>query len=185
MGVTEITNAIGNYLDLGVAQGALPSVSTVDRTTPKTTKETDFFDEQTPGSPDGAVIFMWFAPHGEERIALGGYTNGRKAVGYKLSLICPFRWKGPRTEDAEAANKAFTDGLVAWIRANRNAGTQAVSLGGDGTGVVFSWGEGPLAGIGSGGSDITVSSGQPKTIRGQTSQVFNVIDVDVIEIVVS
>lgn len=183
MGRQAVRAAIHSYLELGIAQGAIPSLSTVKKYAQKITPETEIYEGQTPGSADGAVMFMYFGGNDSRRIALGGYKNGRKARLYKLSLICFLRWKGAATEPGEEANDAFLDGLVAWIEASRNAGTQAVALGGDGTGTVFSWGEGEGAGVTSGGDDIAIRSGMPKTLRGQTSQIFSVVDVDVIEIV--
>jgi hypothetical protein len=175
--------ALHSYLLQGVAQGAIPSVSTVNKYQRKITPETELYEEQAPGSPDGAVIFMYIPTKSGRRIALGGAHSGRKARAYELNLICFFRWKGPATEQGDEANEEFQDGLTAWIEADRNAGTQAVSLGGDGTGTIFSWGEGEGGGPTSGGDDLNWRTGMPRTIRGQTSQIFSVLSIHVIEIV--
>jgi hypothetical protein len=185
VGRATVRAAIGNYLGLGATGGAIPSLSTVHAHPPKLTKETDFYTLAPPGEESGTVILLYLQPSSEQRIALGGYTNGRKARLHEMSLVCFFRYKGVSAEDCEAGNDAFLDGLVDWIRASRNAGTQAVSLGGNGTGTIFSWGEGPYAGVASGGTDITIRSSMAKTIRGQVSQVFSVVDLHVIEIVAS
>jgi hypothetical protein len=177
-----VREKVKTYLDQGLATGEILSVGKVFAHPPKLTKQTDLFNLSVPGQPDGCAIFLYMPHQSEYRIALGGVTSGRKGRVYDLSMLAYFMWTGPRAEDADAANDAFIDSLVAWIEASRNCGTQAVSLGGDGSGVIFSWGEGPDPSSIPGGKDIQVHTAFPRDLRGQATQIFNVIDVAIIEI---
>ena len=149
---------------------------------PKLTSQADLYTLRAPGDPDGCVIYLYIADQAEYRISLGGAHSGRKGRVYSLSLICYFHYKGQDSEAADAANDLFIDSLTAWIESDRNCGTAAVSEGGDGSGVIFSWGEGPNAEAIPGGKDIRVHTAFPKDFRGQGTQVFNIVDVAVIEI---
>ena len=172
------------YLDKGLAQGSITSAGTVFSHPPKLTKQSDLYALAEPGRADGAVIFMYLGDQSEYRAGTGGAHSGRKARMYTLNLICYFMWKGDDAQEADAANDAFVDSMTSWIEADRNCGTEAVSLGGDGSGVIFSWGEGPgPSGINApGAKDIQVHTAFPKTFRGQATQVFNLFEVTVIEI---
>lgn len=188
----EVIGAIQNYLEAGFLTGAvpvqnpIPSLSTVYPYPPKITKQTALYEIQPPGEPGGAVIFMYLSgQQGEVRISSAGQHGGRKARTYHMSLICYFRWVGPQSEDAGLASDQFIDGLTAWIQADRNAGTEAESLGGFGpyvgTGLIFSWGEGDGAELS--GPDIRVNSTMPRSFGGQTLQTFSIVDISVVEII--
>lgn len=177
----EVIDALTSYLQAGAANGSVPSVGTVFPYPPKITKESALYEATQPGDADGAVIYLYLSGQSEVRISSAGQHGGRKGRAYKLSLICYFRWKGPESEAAGRSANEFLDGLTAYIEADRNAGTQAVSLGGNGTGIIFSWGEGtdPSSLL---GPDILVNSMMPRTVRGQMTQVFSIVEVGVIEI---
>jgi len=180
----DVISAIASYLEAGMDQGKIPSLSTVYPYPPKITKGTALYEGQPPGSPDGSVIYLYLSGQAETRISTGGQHSGRKARTYKLSLICYYRWVGSKSEDAGLGSNQFIDGLTAWIQADRNAGTEAAALGGfgpyAGTGTIFSWGEGPGPDLA--GPDITVNSMFPRDFGGQIMQVFSIVEVDVIEI---
>lgn len=159
--------AIEAYFTAGI--GTIPSLSTVFAHPPKITSEGDFYQGESPGIEDGAVIYLHLGPHDERRIAIAGANGGRKARVYPLVLICYLRHKGPDSQDAGAANDAFIDGVTAWIQANRTANS---------AGVIFQWGEGDQTG----GVDLRVEAAMPKPIRQQASQVFTTIDVTCLEI---
>jgi hypothetical protein len=179
----EVRQKIQAYLERGLSEGAILSAGTVFPHPPKLTKQSDLYALSSPGTPDGAVIFMYLGEQMEWRVGMQGQHGGKKARVYTLNLITYFIWKGDDAEDADAANDAFVDSLTAWIEADRNAGTEAVSLGGDGSGVIFSWGEGPdPQAIGEPEKDIKVHTAFPKDFRGQAVQIFNLFDVAVIEL---
>lgn len=162
-----VRQAIANYFTSGI--GTIPSLSTVYQHPPKITPEGDFYQGESPGIEDGAVIYLHLGPHDERRIAIGGPTSGRKARMYPVVLICYLRHKGAKSQDAGAANDAFIDGVTAWIQKNRTANS---------AGVIFQWGEGDQTG----GVDIRVEAAMPKGIRQQASQVFTTVDVTCLEI---
>ena len=194
--LTELTSnrslvrqKIAAYLERGLAEGGILSAGRVFAHPPKLTKQSDLYDLALPGQPDGAAIFLYLTGQDEYRIALGGVpsrtvpgSGGRKGRVYALSLLCYLFWKGPEAEGADEANDAFIDSLTNWIQADRNAVTQATTLGGDGSGVIFCWGEGPNPGSIPGGKDVTVHTAFPKHIRGEGVMVFNIVDVSVIAI---
>lgn len=182
-----VRQKVAAYLERGRAEGSIQAMANVFAHPPKLTKQSDLFDNKVPGDPAGGVIFMYLANQGEFRIALGGTpqrgvlgSGGRKGRVYSLSLLCYFIWKGQLSEEADAANDKFIDSLTSWIELDRNAGCGDVSNGGDGSGVIFSWGEGPDPSSVPGGKDIVVHTAFPRDIRGQGVQIFNVVDVAVI-----
>lgn len=182
-----VREKIATYLERGKAQGSILYAGSIFPHPPKLTQQTDLFAAGTPGQAGGAVIYMYISNQGEYRLALGGRpvpnqigSGGRKGRVYSLSLLCYLLWKGPKAEEADAANDAFIDSLTSWIEIDRNAGTQDPSLGGDGSGVIFSWGEGADPSAIPGGKDIVVHTSFPKQVRGQATQVFNIVDVAVI-----
>ena len=185
----QVREKVKAYLDRGLASGQIASVGTVFPHPPKLTKQTDFYSLAEPGRADGAVIFMYLSDQGEYRIGLQGRpdpnvpgSGGRKGRVYTLYLLCYLLYKGNKAEDADRMNDLFIDSLTSWIELDRNAGTQAVSLGGDGSGVIFSWGEGANPAAIPGGKDIQVHTAFPRDFRGQSSQVFNLVEVAVIAI---
>lgn len=185
----EVRQKIQANLERGIGQGDILYAGKVYPHPPKLTKASDLFEKAVPGEPGGAVIFMYLPTQSEYRIGIAGErvrgvpgSGGRKGRVYDLSLICYFVWEGGKATDADEANDAFIDSLTDWIELNRECGTQAVSLGGDGSGVIFCWGEGPDPSAIPGGKDIRVHTAFPRDIRGQSVQVFNMVDVSVIEI---
>ena len=178
----EVRTKVKAYLERGLGEGAILSAGRVYAHPPKLTKASDIFALSEPGAPDGAVIYIFMPEQTEIRIALGGLHGGRKGRVYHVSLICYFMWRGDAATDADAANDTFIDSLTAWIEADRNCGTGNIANGGDGSGVIFSWGEGPDPSVIPGGKDIQVHTAFPRDFRGQSTMVFTVIDVAVIEI---
>lgn len=164
MSRTAVRAAITNYLQ----NAGIKYLGTVFAHPPKWTNESDFTLNGYPGQGSGVVIYVHLRRQHEIRIALGGATGGMKLRPYKCTLICLMNSKKPHTEDVGADNDAFIDSLVTAIEANRNAGNPAA---------VFQWGEGDtLYGV-----DIQVETHLPRTIRQQTSRVFSLADVTVLE----
>lgn len=135
---------------------------------PKWTNETDFAANGYPGRGSGVVIYIHLRRQHEFRIALGGATSGTKMRPYKCTLICLMNSKKEDTQLVGADNDTFIDSLCSAIQANRNAGNPSA---------IFQWGEGDtLYGV-----DIQVETHLPRTIRQQTSRVFSLVDVTVME----
>lgn len=176
-----VRDKIAAYLGKGLSDGLILPGGKVFKHPPKITKQSDLFALQKPGEAGGVVIYLYLPDQGETRIGIDGIHGGRKSRVYQLSLICYFIWKGSSSQDAGTGNDDFIDSLTSWIEADRNCGTAAVSLGGDGSGVIFAWGEGSAPATTQGGKDINVHSAFPRDFRGQAIQVFNVIDVAVVE----
>ncbi len=124
---------------------------------------------------------MFFTSQREERKALGGQHNGRKMRIYDLGLLIVFKSDATTTVAGQLAYNTFIDALTAWIQADRNAGTEAASLGGSGpyvgTGVVWQWGEGTNLG----GPDIVIDHFIPRTLDGGVTLFQSVAHITVIE----
>lgn len=138
---------------------------------PKLTVEGDFYNGNDPNHKSGCIIFLWIESERENRIAVGGATNGRKMVEYNFLMDCYFRSTDPLSENAAQENEEFLDSLIAAIRASRTAGTS------DGT--IFAWGEGASFG----GPDIEVVSYYPRSLNGAMSvtQTYSTVRVVVME----
>lgn len=87
---------------------------------------------------------------------------------HKCTLICLMNSKKAKTGDVGADNDAFLDSLVNAIEANRNAGNPQA---------VFQWGEGDTLY----GMDIQIDTHLPRPIRMQTSRVFSLVEVTILE----
>lgn len=165
MPLSDVSNAI--YFYLQPSNSNIPNFGTLYQSLPKVANEADLFTNSYPGSMVGATIFMYFTAQREQREALGGQHGGRKMVEYTLSLLINFKSDLPSTIDGQIAYNAFLDNLCDWIRADRNAGTEAISLGGFGpyanTGVVWQWGEGTDLG----GPDLEFQHFIPRTLKGE------------------
>lgn len=166
MSRTTVRNAVANYL----SGAGITGLSTVFAYPPKLTPEGDFYQGSAPDHKSGAVVYVWINTQREQRIALGGFTNGRKMVSYEFVLDCYFRSTTPKAEDAMAENDAFIDSLIGEIRANRIANAP---------GVIFQWGEGGH----NGGNDIEAVSYYPKMLgaAGSVSQIYSEVRIQVLE----
>ena len=121
--------------------GQVPGINTVYRTFPRSVPATAFVAGQT-GARYGAVASVHILSDAEQRIALGGATNGWKRLDYQIEIQLWFRWTGPVTDVGDDAGieasdvfDTMVDTLKARIRADRTAG-----------GTVWQWGEKRLTG---------------------------------------
>jgi hypothetical protein len=159
-----VRSAIQKYLQ----QANITFLGTVFDHPPKWTNETDFTENGFPGQGSGAVIYIHLRRQSEIRMALGGATGGMKMRHYKCTLICLLKSKRGKSQDAGKDNDVFLDSLTAAIQANRNAGDPSS---------VWQWGEGDtLYGV-----DIQIESRLPRPVRMQSSVVFSLADVTVLE----
>ena len=170
MSRATVRAAVASYL----TGAGITNLSSVKQFPAKLTPEGDFFEGEDPGHSSGAIIFLYIENQKENRIALGGPHNGRKAIDYTFILDCYLRSTHQKSEDAGFDNEAFLDSLVAAIRADRNAGAPSI---------IFQWGEG--ANGAAGGPDIDITSYYPRQINGKASatQVTSVVRVSVVEII--
>lgn len=179
MPLSDVSNAIYAYLQ--PSQSNILNFGTLYQSLPKVANEADLFTNSYPGSGVGATIFMFFTDQHERREALGGQHGGRKMVVYALSLLINFKSDLPATVDGQLAYNKFLDALTTYIRADRNAGTEAVALGGvgpyAGSGVVFQWGEGDILG----GVDLEFQHFIPRTINGEVTLFQSLARISVIE----
>jgi hypothetical protein len=156
-------------------------LGTVYPALPKVSNESDLFQFVPPGTGVGVIIYMFIENQEESRVALGGQHGGRKFRHYGLSLLCIMKSDLSSSADGQAAFNEFIDDLTAAIQADRNAGTEAASLGGFGpyvgTGVVWQWGEGSMLG----GPDIHIEYPVPKTAEGGVQLFQAVVRVTVAE----
>lgn len=179
MPLSDVSNAIYYYLQPSTS--GITNFGTLYQSLPKVAQESDLFTNSYPGSGLGATIFMYFTNQHETREALGGQHDGRKMVNYTLSLLINFKSDLATTVEGQLAYNTFIDELCQWVRADRNAGTEAVSLGGFGpyaaTGVVWEWGEGTQIG----GIDLEFQHFIPRTIKGEVTLFQSLAHINVIE----
>lgn len=176
---TDVRNALLYYLT--PENSNITYLGTVYPALPKVSNESDLFNFVPPGTGVGAIVYMFIENQEENRVALGGQHGGRKFRHYGLSLLCILKSDLPSSADGQAAFDLFIDSLTARIQADRNAGTEAVALGGTGpyagTGVVWQWGEGSMLG----GADIHIEYPVPKTADGGVQLFQAVVRVTVAE----
>ena len=189
MGREAVRAAVETYLNAGITASAIPFLGKVYAHPPRLTKTSDFVEGQDPGIGSGAVIYLHLESQHEHRITIGpsNYDNNTAAFKmrtYNVGFICVFRSVKPSLNEAGVDCDSFLDGLVAWIERDRKCGTGEVSPPpdtfppGDGSGVVFQWGEG---GETVGAVDISIKAGMPKMMKGQSSQTFSTLDVYLLE----
>lgn len=164
MGRATVRAAIATYLQ----NAEITNLGQVFAHPPRFTNETDFTAKGYPGQGTGAVIWVYLGRQHERRIALGGVTSGDKMRYYRCTLISLLKSKKRTAEEADADNDAFIDSLVSAIQASRVAGN---------ANVIFQWGEGDLLY----GVDIQVETRLPLPISQQNFNVFNLIEVAVME----
>jgi len=170
MSRATVRAAVASYL--APATSHISFLSNVYSHPAKFTPEGDFFEGQDPGHTTGAVLFLYIGRQHETRAALGGPHHGRKVIEYDLMMDCFIRSMAPQSETAGADSDTFLDEMVAYIRADRNAGNPSV---------IFQWGEGSFPGS----PDIEVDALYPRTLKGsgQVSQVYATIRTKVVEII--
>ena len=179
MPLSEVSNAIYEYLKPDNSN--IANFGTLYQTLPKIAQESDLFTNTYPGVGVGATIYQFFTDQVESREALGGPHDGRKLRKYTLTLMIIMKSDLPDTESGQLLYNQFIDDLTAWIQADRNAGTEAVSLGGTGeyagSGCVWQWGEGGI----NGGPDIDIQHMIPRTINGEVTLFQSVAHITVLE----
>ena len=184
-----IRSSVAAYLNEGIAQPnpAIPYLSQIFAHAPKLTQNGEFFTNVEPGAGVGAIMYIWLHTPKDERIATQGEHGGRKVRYYPIDLVNFLRNSGLEDPDAEEdmaqvaeeANDAFLDGVEAWIRADRTAGTAADSTGPyAGTGYVFQWGEGDTKGS----VDLATDADLPRQMKRGLVQCFSIIHVTALEI---
>ena len=179
MPLSEVSNAIYYYLHPD--QSNIANFGTLYQSLPKVADEADLFTNTYPGVGVGATVYMFFTNQKETREALGGPHDGRKLREYTLTLMIIMKSDLPTTEAGQLLYNQFIDDLTAYIQADRNAGTEAVALGGFGpyaaTGYVWQWNEGSI----NGGPDLDIQHLIPRTIDGEVTLFQSVAHVNVCE----
>ena len=146
--------------------GTIPFLVNVYGFPAKFTPEGDLYPQDDPGVQSGAILYVYMGRSSDNRVAFGGRHGGRKWVPYEITLRCLFFSQKALSQDAGYDNEAFLDGLVATIRADRNAGEPSV---------VFELGEGGV----NGGPDIEVTSYYPQDVKGALSTTLTVSEVKI------
>jgi hypothetical protein len=188
MGRVSVINAVNNYLVAGQTADALPLLGTVFPYAPKLTQAGAFAQGQEPGAGAGSVLYLHLRHGDERRLSSGpswfaGPTPAKKLRIWVLGMIIVFRSQQATAEQAGLGNDTLMDDLVLWIERDRKCGTGSIIGGdgyppGDGSGTIFQWGESdPEAPS----TDIVQKSGMPKTLRGQSVQIWSTIDIFTIE----
>lgn len=181
MPMASVNKAIFEYLK--PENSDIPNLGVLYRSLPKIASEADLFTSTFPGMGVGGAIYMFLTAQSEKRIALGGPPppyggGGNKMRTYTLALLIVMKSDLSSTEDGWDQYMAMIDGLTARIQANRTAGTDI--YGGDGSGVVFSMGEGGMVGS-TGGNDIEIQHFVPRTIDGAVTLFQGLAHVTVLE----
>ena len=156
----------GNPDTFDVQSVNIPHLSLVYGFPAKFTPEGDLYPQDDPGVQSGAILYVYMGRSSDNRVAFGGRHGGRKWVPYEITLRCLFFSQKALSQDAGYDNEAFLDGLVATIRADRNAGEPSV---------VFELGEGGV----NGGPDIEVTSYYPQDVKGALSTTLTVSEVKI------
>lgn len=186
---TEIVEQVAAYLSNGAETNQIQYLNNVYPYPPKIVQGKDLMDHQEPGTNAGAVIFLYVGSQNEIRISTAGITGGRKAVSYVMSLICYFRSVGRKSEEAGLHCNYFIDALKKYIQADRTCGTSnQPNIPGNpppigpfgGTGLIFSWGEGPSPEYAT--PDLKINSALPRDFGGEIVQVFSIVEIHVVEI---
>lgn len=180
MPISDVSQAIYDYLEPTASN--IPNLGTLYRSLPKVANEADLFTNTFSGAGIGATIYFFCVDQKETRIALGGPPppyggGGHKFVEYTFAFLVVFRSDLPQTIDGQIAYDSFKDAFTARIRANRTAGTDNAIYGGDGTGVIFQWGEGGV----DGGVDIQAQHFVPRTIKGEVTLFQSLYHINVCE----
>lgn len=179
MSLEQVSNAVLYYLQPEVSN--IANYGTLYQSLPKVANEQDLFVNSFPGCGVGATIYMFPVNSTETRIALGGQHDGRKWVEYTFALLIVFKSDLPQTVDGQIAYNKFISDLMAWIRADRNAGTESLGQGGFGpyvnTGIVFQMGEGGV----NGGPDLRFTHYVPRTIDGGVTLFQSLCHLSVVE----
>ena len=123
-------------------------VGVVRRSWAKRDDHADYFLNQPEAARTGSQIVVHIARQHEQRIALGGATNGMKRITYEIELLCYLRSRTPHAEDGQDDQYALRDALVEHMRLDRTLG-----------GAVFQAGEHIDGGL----STIEFEYGQPES----------------------
>lgn len=166
MPMASVNEAIYNFLKPEASN--IPNLGVVYRSLPKVANEADLFQNTFPGLGVGGAFYLFLSSQRERRIAFGGPPppyggGGNKMRMYDLSILMILKSDLPQTEDGWIQYMSMVDGLTQRVQSNRAAGTNAAQYGGDGSGIIFSMGEGNAI---SGGDDIVIDHFIPRTIDG-------------------
>jgi hypothetical protein len=183
-----IRASVANYLQQGsdAFTGEIPFLSNVYPHFPKYTPEPELFSANLSGTATGVVIYLYIESHSEERHSSAGTHGGRKWRTYQFVLMCYLKSTKQEAEAASCDNDTFTDGLTAWIQADRNLGTApgttgyvpSNAVGPSATGYIFQAGEGGRRG----GDDLRVHSQIPLPLDDATTAIYTGVDLTVCEI---
>ena len=169
----EVRTAIVAFFEgkIGVT-GTIPALAQIYGFPEKIMAESDMYQDFNPGMEEGAFMFVHLMNSREQRIALGGPTNGQKWVEYECMLTLVFRSAAQLSSDAGLANETMIDAIVAAVRSNREAGA---------AGTIFQWGEGTRTG----GMDIEVTSFFPQQLHASqgATQILTTIKVKVAQVI--
>ena len=169
MSRTSIRAAVQTY----IAQSGIANLGKVYATPPKITQEQEFFLNTPDGAAEGAVVHMHLDSQRERRIQFAGSNGIQRARTYTLSLLIFFRSMNQDPATADAANDAFLDALVAYLRADPYLGAKAAN--------VFLTGEGEGPGLG--GEDFTIDTALPVPMNSGSVNIFNLMRISIVELV--
>ncbi len=180
MSLSDVSNAVYYYLSPENAD--IPNYGTLYQSLPKVANEQDLFVNTFPGLGLGCTIYMFPVSSSDCRIALGGQHGGEKWIEYTFALLIVMKSDAITTIEGQLAYNDLVSALMSWIRADRNAGTEAVTLGGfgpyAGTGIVFQMGEGGV----NGGPDLRFTHYVPRTIDGGVTIFQSLCHLNVVEV---
>lgn len=142
---------------------AVAGLNTVYSTFPKRIPGPDFRAGQPAGTASGAVGVVNIVSEREERIAIGGPTNGRKWVHYIVELQVYCHSIETKAETAMDFFDSVIDGIKAHLRSDRWL---------DNYGVIFEAGEAQLDGY----------YGEPKVLNDGASEIWGGIRFEVSEV---
>lgn len=170
---TSLRQAIGTYVEANI--GEVPYLSAVNYYAPKLTPMEEIASvDPMQGQGVGAVVFVKLERSFNRRIA-----SQLKMKTY--SVVFDFLLVGmvEESQDVDQCNDEMLDGFELVVLQDSNAGTGYT---GDGTGVVWQWGEGSGGGLGSGGTDIQAAVGYPQVDRQSRTRIASRVTVQASQI---
>jgi hypothetical protein len=158
-GRTGVRDTLYNFL-------LTPSIQNVNQVFKSFPKRINYQVGSQPGQLSRAALVIFIASETENRLAIGGATNGWKRVDYNVIVQVYQHSMQRNSEDAMTDFDTLVDALKTRLRSNHNFG--------DSTGTLVWQGAEPI---------ITTRYGEPATSNEGATETFAEIEFDVTEMI--
>jgi hypothetical protein len=143
-----------------------PQIATLNQVFTSFPKRIDFQVNSTAGQLSRAAVVVFIASERENRLAIGGATNGWKRVDYGIILQVFHHSLQRKAEDAMADFDILIDNIKTRLRSDHTFG--------DPTGTLVWQGAEPV---------ITANYGEPKTIAEGATETYAELQFDVTQMI--